>query len=132
MSFNYKPFCSWCLGAEEENLIPFSVHHFPKVSDLNSVPLSDLRWVIVLIILVAVGMFEVNNSIPSIQASLVLSCIPMSLKILENLSHRIKNELYLDSIDNPRGSGFGTVSTWISSRGYLASVVLGSLLILLE
>ena len=68
----------------------FSEHHFLKVSDLNSVPASDLIWVIDLIFLDGEGMLEVNNSIPSIQASLDLSWMPMRRKILENLSHSIK------------------------------------------
>ena len=51
------------------NLIFLSEHHFLKVSDLNSEPASDLMWLMLLILLSLVGILDVNNSIPSMQAS---------------------------------------------------------------
>ena len=56
---------------------------------------------------------------PSIHASVDLSYIPINLKLLEYLSHSIRKWLFLDSDDNPSGSGLGTVSTYISSSGYI-------------
>ena len=85
-----SPFCSWCLGAAVVNLIFLSEHYFLKVSDMNSEPASDQMWLMLFILLSLVGMLEVSNSIPSIQASDDLSLIPMSLKIREYLSHMIR------------------------------------------
>ena len=56
------------------------------------------------------------NSIASIHASVVLSCMPHIQNTLENLSHRIKKYLNLESADRPIGSGFIMVLTWISSN----------------
>ena len=108
----------------EENLVPFSIRHFLRVSHLYSDPVSILIWEIILIFLYCVDIPKVRSSITSIHASLILSCIPMILKIFEYLSHRIKKNLYLDYIDNSIDSRFHTVSIWISSREHLAFVIL--------
>ena len=74
-------------------------------------------WDILLIFLLSFGILDVSSSISSMLVSLDLSWIPMSLKVLENLPHNIRKYLFLDSGDKPRGSGLGTVSTYISFNG---------------
>ncbi len=95
----------------------------PYSKSIRSKFWSNFRFNVTYILLILfsfVGILEVRKGIPTMQASVVLSLFSVNLKIQELMSHNIKISPYLVSKDNRCVFGFGTVSTWVSSRRCLA------------
>lgn len=104
-----------------------SPHHILNISNLYSDSASDLIWLILFRFLSRHEKLDICCSIPSIHVSDHLSWSPITLKILEYLSHNIRKQLNLESLQIPMDSGLGTVLI-----GFLQEVCLHMILLILN